>query len=68
MFVRIDSVVGMIAAPPTPIRARDAISSVELPERTANTEPIAKTASPTTSALRRPKRSPSVPAASSRLA
>ncbi len=32
MLVMIDSVVGMIPAAPTPIRAREAISSVELPD------------------------------------
>jgi hypothetical protein len=65
-LVRIDSVVGMMAAAPTPIRARDAISAVELPDTAAATEPIVKIARPATSARRRPKRSPSVPAASSR--
>ena len=65
MFVRIDSVVGMIPAAPTPISARDAISSVALPDRAASTEPIANVTSPATRARRRPKRSPSVPAASS---
>ena len=66
MFVRIESVVGMIAAAPTPIRAREAISSVELPEMAASSEPAPKIASPTISAFLRPKRSPRLPAISSR--
>ena len=66
MLVRIESVVGMIPAAPTPISARDAISSVALPDKAARTEPIANVTSPATRARRRPKRSPSVPAASSR--
>ena len=66
MLVRIDSVVGMIAAAPTPIRAREAISSVELPEIDANSDPSPKIPRPTKSARLRPKRSPRVPAASRR--
>ena len=42
MLVMIDSVVGMIPAAPTPIRARDAISSVALPDRAASTDPAPK--------------------------
>jgi hypothetical protein len=64
MFVRIESVVGMMPAAPTPITARAAISSPAVPDIAASTEPAAKTTRPLTRARRRPKRSPSVPAAS----
>ncbi len=64
MLVRMESVVGMIPAAPTPISARDAISAEELSASAARTEPTPKTTRPVTSARRRPKRSPSVPAAS----
>jgi hypothetical protein len=65
MFVRIESVVGMIAAAPTPIRARDAISSVEPFDSAAQTEPAPNTSRPKVSAFLRPKRSPRLPAMSS---
>src|ERR1044072_7792711 len=55
MFVRIDSVVGMIPAAPTPISARDAISADELPAIAARTEPTPNTTSPVTSARPRTK-------------
>ena len=61
-----DSVVGMIAAAPTPMSARSAISrpgsSVTMPNAAA----VPKTASPTSSRPLRPKRSPSAPANRSR--
>ena len=62
MFVRIDSVVGMIAAAPTPIRAREAISWVVPGAPAANSEPIPNITRPNVSAFLRPKRSPSAPA------
>ncbi len=62
MFVRIDSVVGMIAAAPTPIRAREAISWVVPGAAAANSEPIPNITRPNVSAFLRPKRSPSAPA------
>ena len=64
--VRIDSVEGMMNAPPTPISARLAISISAEPAMADSSEPRPKTASPNESALRRPKRSPSAPAVSSR--
>ena len=66
MFVMIESVVGMIAAAPTPISAREAISSVELLEIAASSEPAPKIPKPTNRARLRPNRSPRLPAASSR--
>ena len=42
MFIRIDSVAGMIAAAPTPIRARAAISSLALPDIAAQQRPAAE--------------------------
>ena len=66
MLVRIDSVVGMIPAAPRPISAREAISVAELSESVAASEPAPKTSRPVTSARRRPKRSPRLPAVSSR--
>ena len=48
MFVRIESVVGMIAAAPTPMSARDAISSVVLVESAASSEPAPNTTRPVT--------------------
>jgi hypothetical protein len=62
MFVMIEGVVGMIAAAPTPISAREAISSVELLEITASNEPAPKIAKPTNRMRLRPNRSPRLPA------
>ena len=65
-LVMIDSVAGMISAPPTPIAARTAISpSAESTNSTARLAPPNST-SPACSASLRPKRSPSVPMVSSR--
>jgi hypothetical protein len=65
-FVRIDSVAGMISAPPTPIAARIAISWFAVSaNRTARLAPP-KIASPDWRASLRPKRSPSVPIVRSR--
>ena len=63
--VRIDSVEGMINAPPTPIRPRIAISSPGEVAIAEPSEPRPKTSRPTVSARLRPKRSPSEPAVSS---
>ena len=63
--VRIDSVAGMTNAPPTPISARAAISVAESPDRAAQAEPEAKMTRPSSSARRRPNRSPSAPAMTS---
>jgi hypothetical protein len=62
----IDSVAGMISAPPTPIAARTAMSSPA--ESTKSTARLArpKIAIPDWRASLRPKRSPSVPIVSSR--
>ena len=64
-LVRIDSVVGMIAAAPRPISARAAMSEEALSANVANSDPAPKTSRPVTSARRRPKRSPRLPAVSS---
>ena len=66
MLVMIERVAGMMKAPPTPIRARLAISISELVDSAEATEPVAKTISPNCSARLRPKRSPRLPAARSR--
>jgi hypothetical protein len=66
MFVRIESVVGMIPAAPRPITARDAISALALSEIEARKEPMPNVTRPATSAFLRPKRSPRLPAASRR--
>ena len=66
MFVMIDSVEGMINAPPMPINERVAISVVAPPENADAMEPSPKITSPTFSARLRPNRSPSAPIVSSR--
>src|SRR6185312_4520454 len=50
----IDSVLGMSSAPPTPMSARQAMSWPGLAAIVASSEPAPKTASPTSSARRRP--------------
>ena len=64
--VMIDSVEGMMNAPPTPIRARVAISIAGEVASAERPEPRPKTARPKLSARLRPKRSPRAPAVSSR--
>ena len=59
-------VVGCTAAPPTPISARQPISSIGRPLKAASTEPTAKMPSPISSTLRRPIRSPITPQVNSR--
>jgi hypothetical protein len=66
VFVRIDSVVGKMNAPPMPIRPRATISIVGESTPDANAENAPNRTSPTVSARLRPKRSPSEPAVSSR--
>ncbi len=65
-FRRIDSVDGMIAAPPTPSRARAAITCHASVEKTARSEANAKIEKPVSSIRLRPHRSPSAPAVTSR--
>ena len=64
--VRIESVEGMMNAPPMPIRARLAISVDADPANADSAEPSPKTARPNVKARLRPKRSPSAPAVRSR--
>ena len=64
-FVRMDSVEGMMSAPPTPIRARLAIRASALGANAESSDPAPNTERPATSALRRPKRSPRLPIVSS---
>ena len=65
-LVRMDSVDGMMNAPPTPISARAAMSSFGVSTSAATTEPTPNTARPSCNAPRRPKRSPRLPAVSNR--
>jgi hypothetical protein len=64
MLSMIDKVVGKIAAPPTPMSARNAISVVALVANAASPDPTPKITSPTSSASRRPYLSPRFPATS----
>ena len=52
MFVMIDSVDGMISAPPMPMLARAAISMLTEPENAAQAEPAANAARPARSGRR----------------
>ena len=63
-LVRIESVAGMMSAPPTPIRARQAISWFADPAIEATTDPTPKIAIPIIRAPRRPYLSPRNPAVS----
>ena len=60
-FVRMASVAGTMAAPPTPVAQRAAISSAGDVASIAHNEASPKSATPAVSALRRPYRSLSVP-------
>jgi hypothetical protein len=60
-FVRIDSVDGMISAPPMPMKARAAMSWVAEPDSAEQIDPVVKIRMPVRRASLRPKRSPSVP-------
>jgi hypothetical protein len=62
----IESVAGMISAPPTPMSARTAMSCVDVSTKTTARLDSPKMAMPACSASLRPKRSPSVPSVSSR--
>jgi hypothetical protein len=53
-LVRIDSVEGMISAPPMPMSARVAINASEDPAKADITDPMPKMTRPRESALRRP--------------
>ncbi len=64
-FVMIDSVAGMMNAPPTPIRPRVRISALALGANADSAEPMPNTASPKARKRYRPKRSPRLPAVSS---
>jgi hypothetical protein len=65
-LVRIDSVAGMMSAAPTPMTARAPTSWPTPFENAATADATAKITRPIVSAPRRPKRSPSAPAVSSR--
>ena len=65
MLVMIDSVEGMISAPPMPMLARAAISIPTEPEKAAQVEPAAKAARPARNVRLRPTRSATLPATSS---
>jgi hypothetical protein len=60
-FVRIESVVGMISAPPMPMTARLAISTSAEVAKAEASDPAPNTTRPDTSAPRRLKRSPRAP-------
>ncbi len=64
-LTRIDSVVGIIRAPPAPITQRPAMSTSVDEAVAAITEPVRNATMPASSACRRPKRSPRLPAARS---
>ena len=67
-LVRMDSVAGMISAPPMPMNARAPMRALAEPLKAASTEPTPKMARPAVRAPRRPNLSPRAPAVSSRLA
>ena len=61
-----DSVEGIISAPPMPMLARAAMRVLTSPEKAAQAEPAAKTARPARNVFLRPTRSARLPAASSK--
>lgn len=63
---RIDRVEGMMAAPPTPRRARAAMTCQPSVAKTAMSEATEKMPKPAMSSRLRPQRSPSAPAVTSR--
>ncbi len=65
-LVRIDSVAGMISAPPMPMKARLAMSWTVDVDSAADTEPMANTTRPICSAPLRPNRSLRLPVVSRR--
>jgi hypothetical protein len=62
----IESVAGMMSAPPTPMTARAPMSTPVEFDSAATIEPKPKMAKPSCNAPRRPNRSPRLPAVSSR--
>jgi hypothetical protein len=64
-LARIDSVDGMTKAAPTPMIARDAMSTPDVSANTPSSEPSPKMTRPVCSAPLRPKRSPSAAAVKS---
>ena len=64
----IDKVPGSLAAAPTPMTTRPAMSQSTLPAKAAMTEPAQKMATPASMIRFRPRMSPSIPAASMKLA
>jgi hypothetical protein len=64
MSVTIDSVDGIITAPPIPMSARAAISMPTDPEKAAQAEPAPKITRPARNVRLRPTRSARLPAAS----
>ncbi|MDQ0683720.1 hypothetical protein QFZ56_002683 [Streptomyces achromogenes] len=64
--MRIDSVDGMISAPPTPIAVRTAITSPGSVQNVAASEAAPNSVRPISMTRRRPKRSPRLPEVSSR--
>ncbi len=66
--MRIDKVAGMMNAPPMPMIARAAMSSVVVCVNAAASDPEANRASPPASAWCRPYRSATAPASSSNAA
>ena len=63
--VMIDSVVGIISAPPIPMLARAAISMPTEPENAAHVDPAANAARPARNIRLRPSRSATLPPTSS---
>ncbi len=64
--MRIESVDGMISAPPTPIATRTAITSPGFVQNVAASDAAPNSTSPISITFRRPKRSPRLPEVSSR--
>ncbi len=64
MCLRIDSVPGSLAAAPTPMMARPAMSACALGARAHSTEPAQKTPAPASMTFLRPSSSPIIPQAS----
>ena len=63
-----DRVPGSLAAAPTPMMTRPAMSQSTLVASAATTDPPQKTATPASMMRLRPRMSPSIPAASMKLA
>ncbi|MDA8301233.1 MAG: hypothetical protein M0005_06740 [Actinomycetota bacterium] len=65
-LVRIERVEGMMAAPPTPINARNAVSRPGVEDHAEAAEPAANTTRPAMNTHLRPSLSPRVPTTSKR--